>query len=236
MPASRADGSIYHDGSYLAQNPGWHEEDSDWKAGHVLRLLSAAGMQPSRIAEVGCGGGLVLHALAQALPDSTFTGYEVSPLAYERCAARANDRVRFRFEDLTEAGDRYDLLLTLDVVEHVEDYLGFLRALRPRAEHHIIHLPLDLSVQTVLRASGPLLHARRKVGHLHYFSKETALATLNDAGYEVLDWRYTHAAVDAPGRTRRSRFVGWLRAFALKIHPDWAVRLLGGSSLLVLCR
>jgi len=38
--------------------------------------------------------------------------------------------------------------------------------------------------------------------HLHYFSKETALRTLEDAGYEVLDYFYTPRSVElgsAPG-------------------------------------
>lgn len=32
---------IYTDGSYLANNPSWHEEDSPWKARQIIRLLEA---------------------------------------------------------------------------------------------------------------------------------------------------------------------------------------------------
>jgi trans-aconitate methyltransferase len=233
--AERAGGDVYRDGSYLADNPTWHEEDSAWKAAHIHALLERHSLSPRDIAEVGCGGGLILVELSRAFPQADLTGYEISPQAFARCVSRASPRVRFRHEDLLATDDRHELLLAMDVVEHVDDYVGFLRGLRRHGERFVIQIPLDLSVQTVLRAS-PILHTRRKVGHLHYFSKETALETLRYAGLEVLDWRYTHAAIHAPGRSRKSRLVGWLRALALKIHADMAVRLLGGSSILVLCR
>lgn len=226
--------ALYQDGSYLARNPTWHEEDSSWKAAHILRLLAANELVPESVAEVGCGGGLILAELSRALPEAVLRGYEVSPQAYARCIARESERLTFALQDIADSEESYDLVLAIDVVEHVDDYIGFLRVLRHHARHLVIHLPLDLSVQTVLRAS-PILHAREKVGHLHYFSKETALKTLEYSGYRIIDWTYTHGAIDSPGHSRKSPWAGRLRALALRLHPDWAVRLLGGSSLLALC-
>ena len=79
--------------------------------------------------------------------------------------------------------------MAIDVFEHVEDYFGFLRKLREKAEYKIFHIPLDLSVQTVLRSS-PIIKGRKSVGHIHYFTKETALETLKDTGYEIIDYFY----------------------------------------------
>jgi hypothetical protein len=120
-----------------------------------------------------------------------------------------------------------------DVVEHVEDYIGFLRALRPRAKHKIFHIPLDMSVQSVLRCR-PILESRRRLGHLHCFMKETALAALADTGYEVIEWTYTPVGLIA---TRFKARIAWLpRRLLLLVHQGLAVRLLGGHSLLVLAR
>jgi hypothetical protein len=122
----------------------------------------------------------------------------------------------------------------MDVFEHVEDYMGFLRKLRPKARFKIFHIPLDMSAQWVFRGS-PVLLAREKVGHLHYFSKETALATLRDTGYEILDWIYTPADVDKPG-SLKCRMMRWPRKFFTGINADLSVRILGGYSLLVHAR
>ena len=128
--------------------------------------------------------------------------------------------------------DRGDLVYQL--LEHVEDYLGFLKALRGRAAHKIFHIPLDLSVQSVLR-SRPLLEGRQQFGHLHYFTQQTALATLGDCGYQIIDWRYAAAALDCPRRLR-TRLTNLPRRVLAAFSRDLAARLLGGYSLLVLSR
>ena len=71
----------------------------------------------------------------------------------------------------------FDLLLMLDVFGHVEDYMGLVRSVRSKAKQKLFHIPLDLSVQAVVRKNGLLLR-RDHHAHLHYFTKETALRTL----------------------------------------------------------
>jgi 2-polyprenyl-3-methyl-5-hydroxy-6-metoxy-1,4-benzoquinol methylase len=231
---------IYHDGSYLEDNPDWHEADAPWKAANIAGLLTDHGLRPTSLADVGCGTGGVLRALADAGVAKQYHGYEVSPqahwLAVERSAGAA--ALQFHMSDLfTERPARtFDVVMAIDVFEHVEDYLGFLRALRPHGAHHVFHIPLDLSVQAVLRGR-PILANRRRLGHLHYFTKDTALATLADAGYEILDHRYTAAALDrGENLSPRAKLLRLPRTFGSRVAPDMAARVLGGWSLLVLAR
>jgi hypothetical protein len=125
----------------------------------------------------------------------------------------------------------FDLLLCIDVFEHVEDYIGFLKKLRAKARVKIFHIPLDMSAQWVLRG-GPILLSREQIGHLHYFNKDTALATLQDTGYEVSDWFYTPAALDKP-RSVKAKLARLPRQTLSAINPDLSARMLGGYSLLV---
>ena len=71
------------------------------------------------------------------------------------------------------------------------------RTIKEPALYKIFQIPLDLSVQTVLRAT-PLIKDRQRFGHIHYFTKETALQLLSDLGYNVIDWFYTAVALDLP--------------------------------------
>ncbi len=41
-----------------------------------------------------------------------------------------------------------------------------------------------------------LLEPRSRVGHLHYFTAESALATLKDTGHEIVDYNFTSSAID----------------------------------------
>ena len=230
---------IYTTGEYLENNPTWDEEDSPWKAQQILKMLSRNNIHPTSICEVGCGAGEILHQLYLALPNNvSFEGFEISPQAYELSKQKTHDRLTFFLKDLLKETERhFDLLLAIDVFEHVEDYLGFLRGLRVKANYKIFHIPLDISVQRVLLCK-PILSRRQEVGHLHYFTKETALATLEDTGYEIIDHFYTASTLELP---RPSKSIIYslgklpLRLFS-RLNQDLTVRVLGGHSLMVLAK
>jgi len=231
-----AGANIYGDGTYLKNNPGWHQEDSAWKASLVLEMLQRHNMQPASVAEIGCGAGAILCELISKLPEANGVGYEVSPQAYAICSKKVGGRLDFRLRDLLETDDFYDLVMAMDVFEHIEDYIGFLRKLRRHGKAHVFHVPLDMSALNVIRGT-PLRKVREEVGHLHYFSKDTALRTLETAGYSVQDWFYGRAMLDGlEARKRlRARIAYLPRRIALALNEDLAARILGGCSLLVLC-
>ncbi len=228
---------IYEDGTYLVSNPSWHEEDSLWKAEQIIRIIERNSLTPARIGEIGCGAGEILNRLSQQFGERVdLSGYEISPQAFELCRAKTSNNLTFHLGNLLDENDAYfDILLAIDVFEHVEDYFEFLRKLKPKAEYKVFHVPLDLSVQTVLRAT-PIMKVRRLIGHLHYFTKETALETLKDAGYEVIDSFYTASGLELPNRGWKANLLRFPRRLAFAFHKDLTVRILGGYSLLILAK
>ena len=114
--------TIYLDGEYLAKNPGWHIEESPWKAKQILRMLKKNHIVPRTVCDVGCGAGEVLKQLQESLDgECLFRGYEISPQAFEMCRSKANERLEFKMADLCrEENVSFDLLLVLDVIEHIE--------------------------------------------------------------------------------------------------------------------
>ncbi|MGZ3621857.1 MAG: class I SAM-dependent methyltransferase [Ktedonobacteraceae bacterium] len=228
---------IYTSGIYLEKNPSWHVEESPWKTKQVIRMLTRSNIKPKTICEIGCGAGEILKLLHDCMDDEClFWGYEISPQAFELCKSRVNERLHFKLADFRQEKDVFfDLILVMDVIEHLEDYFSFLRDIQPKSEFKIVHIPLDLSVQTVLRGN-PLLGMREYYGHIHYFTKETALQILRDTGYQVLDYFYTPLSVELPTNRVGRRILNLPRKLFFGIHHDLAARLLGGFSLLVLAR
>jgi SAM-dependent methyltransferase len=228
--------NIYVDGGYAEKNPLWHIDESPFKVKQILRMIEKHSLRPETICEVGCGAGEVLRLLQSKMDTSCiFWGYDISPQALEMSKSRANDHLQFKLADTgQEEGVFFDLILVLDVIEHVEDYYGFLKGIRPRSDLKIFHVPLDLSVQAVLRKRG-LLRRREEHRHIQYFTKETALETLKDVGYEVLDYFYTPRCIEM-GKKIAQRIVRLPRRICFAIHQDLTVRILGGYSLLVLAR
>ena len=227
--------SIYEDGTYLANNPTWGEQDSPWKAENIDRLLKKNNIHPSTVCEVGCGAGAILSCLANRYDKTQFSGYEISPHALEMCNRKARPNLRFFHRNLLDdSAAGFDVVMAIDVFEHVEDYFGFLRSLREKGTYKVFHIPLDLSVQWVLRSS-PIIKTRLSVGHLHHFTKETALATLKETGYEVLDYFYTNAS-ELPNRGWKADLLKIPRKLLFLLDQDLTVRVLGGFSLMVLAK
>lgn len=223
----------YTSGKYAADFPGWHAEHSSWKAQHILACVKGAGLDPRSVAEIGCGAGEILRLVGEGLPKvERLRGYDIAADAIAHCQSRRDPpRLDFVHGDLLEGNEVFDLLLAIDVLEHVEDYLGFVRQLREHARRCVFHIPLDLSVANLLR-DGPSM-TRTKSGHLHYFTRETALATLRDAGHRVLSEEFTAGGLEV-GMTWKRRLMRPLRRTLSALDTATAARLLGGFSLLVL--
>ena len=187
--------------------------------------------------EVGCGGGEILNQLYSQLPQHiNYSGYEISPQAYSFCQQRKKERLQFKLKDLfAEKEAFFDIVLAIDLIEHIENCYSFLRDLHKKAEYKIFHIPLELSVQTILR-SKPILKSRQVAGHIHYFTKEIALAMLDDTGYEVLDHFYTGSSIDLPVNSFQTLLARLPRTVMYKFNKDIAVRLFGGYSLMILAR
>jgi cyclopropane fatty-acyl-phospholipid synthase-like methyltransferase len=228
---------MYLSGKYMEKNPTWHVEESPWKAKQVIRMLRQNQIILETICEVGCGAGEVLGQLQKYVGDDCFLwGYDISPQAFELSKRKANDRLQFKLADLRQEKDAYfDLILVMDVIEHIEDYFSFLRGIRPKSQYKILHIPLDLSVQTILRRKG-LLRVREAYGHIHYFTKEIAIQMLKDVGYELLDYNYTARATELSTDKIQRNLLKLPRKILFAIHKDWAARILGGWSLLVLAK
>lgn len=220
-------------GEYFEKNPTWHVEFSPWKAANIHNLLGRMDLHPRTICEVGCGAGEVLRQLQSLMSaECRFWGYDVAPPAIEMAKSRENRRLQFELGDFAAIETPHtDLMLILEVVDHVEDYMGFLRSLRRRAEWKIFSFSLDITVHGALRRNG-LLRRRKAHSHLHHFNKETALDTLRHTGYKIVDWSYQ----SVPPVSALAKMVKPIRSLGLAAHPDLAARMFGGYSLMILAR
>jgi cyclopropane fatty-acyl-phospholipid synthase-like methyltransferase len=227
--------SVYVDGSYRHNNPDWHAVDSGWKADRIASILVKNSVEFESCIEVGCGAGQILARLALQFPGKSFSGYDISPDVADLWSSLPPGTVSYHCADFTGSTESADLLLLIDVFEHVEDYLGFLRKLASRACWFVFHIPLDMHISGLLRDRQ--LNARQRVGHLHYFSRATALATLEDTGYRIVDHQFTSVSQETiEGRRTLTKFANAIRRGVQAISPNMAAKLLGGYSLLVLAR
>ena len=72
-------------------------------------ILAAAVPQTAKVIDIGCGAGATTLATAQALPNATVTGIDLSPNLIETARQRAADQGNARFEcaDITVAATHH---------------------------------------------------------------------------------------------------------------------------------
>jgi len=235
MDTYSAGDSIYTDGSYLAKTGGtWHLEDSPFKARQIASMLARhIEIKPNTICEIGCGAGGILAELQKMLPDHiAYTGYDISPQAHTLSAQFSNPRCQFIVGDAFADASKYDLVLVMDVIEHIEDYFSFLRHAREKGDWKLYHIPLEAYVVGVLRG----FNYWDTLGHLHLFTIETALRALQHTGHRVVDWIFTDGAISIPNKTIRGHIANLIRVPLSKFSIKLTSRLLGGYSMLVLAK
>jgi len=150
----------------------------------IVDLLKRNKLSPKQVIEVGCGAGEnLVELLKKNNGIEELAGYDISPQAIDLAAKKATDKISFFNEDITvKKNIQADLMLVIDVVEHVDDYYGFLRKLKSKSDFFVFHIPLDLSCRTVMKPHV-LLQQRQSVGHIHYYTKEMVVGALQYTGY-----------------------------------------------------
>ncbi|WP_370323414.1 bifunctional 2-polyprenyl-6-hydroxyphenol methylase/3-demethylubiquinol 3-O-methyltransferase UbiG [Salipiger bermudensis] len=97
-----------------------------------------------RILDIGCGGGLLCEPMARL--GAEVVGVDAAPRnipVAEAHAAQSGLDIDYRHttaEDLAEAGERFDVVLNMEVVEHVADPLAYLTACRRLLKPGGLHL------------------------------------------------------------------------------------------------
>lgn len=223
--------ALYTDGRYLDASGGnWHLEDSPFKAKYVDLLARRQGLRPRSVCEIGCGAGGVLASLRDRWGnDCDFTGFDISPQAHRLSEQFVCPNLRFVLGDAFADQSTYDLVLVMDVVEHVENCFEFLRQTRAKGRYKMYHIPLEITCSTALR---DMLDRGYTLGHIHHFSRSTALAALRHTGHEIVDLLYTPVAYEC-AKLFRTRVANLARRL---LPQEFAARMLGGYSLLVLAK
>jgi len=226
--------NIYQNNTYLTNNPTWHEEDAPFKIGKILALLEKHPVTFKTVGEIGCGSGEILVQLAKNLPSETrFYGFDISEAAIAIAKQKETESIQFRQEDITvkEANQAFDLLLIIDVIEHIDNYFGFLDSIVAKGRYTLFHIPLDMCMWSLFREQM-LIESKNRVGHIHNFTEYFILNILEEKGFKVIDKIYTEPSFEKT--SFKQSIVNALRTLLFKIHPRFCTKTIGGYSIMVL--
>lgn len=133
-----------------------------------------------RLFEIGCGNGALLAALQQADPTLQLAGIEPNPAAAQIASAQGFAVQTGLFDGSNKPDALYDAVLSVNVLEHVCDPRGFLRAMQSwiKADGNLLLICPDGE-----QASTELLIA----DHLHTFPRRALHSLLQQSGWKVIN-------------------------------------------------
>lgn len=173
-----------------------------WYVQREVRALIEAmpADRPVRVLDAGTGFGQYAYFLLDAFPHTKVVAVDVKA-DYLATARRFFDRtpyaerITFRQLDLTEPmdeADAFDLVLSVDVMEHIEDdravFANFRRVLRPGG-YVVVNTPSDQGGSGVTEDSDESFIGEHVRDGYPPAELEEKLET---AGLNVVDWMYTY--------------------------------------------
>jgi SAM-dependent methyltransferase len=177
----------------LVREAEWLRRGATQKADSVERLLRCNGIEPDSILELGCGTGAVITQLQSRGLARRYYGvdYSEEAIAYLKSAAPA---IECAVADITETPDpfgeeSFDVVVLSHTVEHLEEPLRFLEAIRPIPfDHLIVEVPLENLFFGRMK-SALSDRSRNPAGHVQFFTRRSFRKLVADAGYVIADER-----------------------------------------------
>ena len=148
-----------------------------------------------RILDVGSGGGYTLGWLKSIYPNAITTGVELNTNLKDELEQNVDVAIFGNIDECIPQLDTFDLILLLDVLEHVPDSTHTLKSISrllqnggriivsvPNIAHLSVTLPLLIQRKFTYQDSGIMDRT-----HLRFFVEDTAVRLLNDANLVVVD-------------------------------------------------
>jgi SAM-dependent methyltransferase len=234
---------FYNVDEYGNVNRSWHQEDSKWKVDLFKKIFPekvvqnlGAKKKTISVLEVGCGAGMVLYYFCEWVKQVTDCsvqpiGLDISPYALS-LAEENVPNLRSHCSSIIKSSDlKADILLCIDVLEHLEDPIQNLRVMVNMSPILLLRVPLEMDL--VSRLIGQK-RTKRRYGHINFFSSSRLLSTLRDSGLKVVDFSYSVGALNLKTDPQASIFIKLVRLIrrtAWKMDPSICLQIFGGTAI-----
>jgi SAM-dependent methyltransferase len=199
---------LYVEGEFTKEHPNFDESDSQWKVQQLIPFVDEfMCMRPwkrIRLLDVGGGAGIILRDVAQYIRgryevEVSKNALDLSPQALELQQSRNPDIALSLCQDITSCSieDKgIDLVLMIDVLEHVPDPIRALHEISRLAEYAILKVPIEDTIVfrlwNIARRGEPKRKLQDGTGHLNFYTRRRFLIDLEKHAGFVISSRLTN--------------------------------------------
>jgi SAM-dependent methyltransferase len=165
----------------------YNAQASQWKWGHLRPLISRH-LTPRSVLEFGCGSGEMLALARSSFPGAKLYGIDLAERMIEMARQRLGDATLMRGSDelLRDWRPPVDLVLAIDILEHLEDPVRVASALGKAGRFVALWIPIERRVIRlgIAKQKSGIEHLS---GHIHFWTLDESRRLLRAAGLRILD-------------------------------------------------
>ena len=188
---------IYNNNTYIANNPTIHSEDSEFKFKNIEPLLNNINIEKNqiKILDVGGGAGIIGKYVLDFFENKNIMVlFDSLDLSTEMLKVQKKNNpaikkiINCTIEECKE--NNYDLILMIDVIEHIERKNDTAKILNKISKYIIYNIPIEKNLFDFIKNLTLLFryyrNQRKTLGHVHFFSVKTANDFLKKH-HEIID-------------------------------------------------
>jgi|SRR3989344_3045467 len=198
---------IYEDGTYIKKNPSLHIEDSKWKSQVLIPFIDIFLKEDNKnnikILDIGGGAGLILKSLSDYIikehnKKTKLFALDLSSYMLDIQKKNNPDLIKTFNMDVRDINlnHKMDLVLMIDVLEHVSHPMVVLNKLRIISNYVIFKVPLESNFTLGLLNFLTLGYIRRKViadvGHINVYNLKKLRKEIESNCGEIIHFSFAN--------------------------------------------
>ncbi len=156
-----------------------------------------------KVLDIGCGNGALSYDIA--LKAKSVTGIDIEEKSIKKAKSKySRSNAKYITGDATKdlSGEKFDVIILSNVLEHIENRVGFMRNIRGLASKYLIRVPMLDRDWIPLYKKELGIEWRLDLTHYTEFTKSSFIKEIQEAGYEVENLSVQFGEIWAVVRTR----------------------------------
>lgn len=185
---------------YIQKNPDLHNSDADHKIDSIQKLLNSTSFHFNSIIDVACGSGKVLLEITNRYKAKRVLGIDISRKMIEKAKSKDNKKIiDWSIANVFDLPPNdFELVLAIDILEHVENDLAFLKQIKRLGRFIVVKTPIEKNIMNsfVKLITFGLVdeqkHTEDQYGHIHHYSQKELYYLIERANLKIIFKKYIH--------------------------------------------